>query len=63
MLWEGNIISQNVGKGSVAVLSFEGCSPKQHLVNQYAQSPPINRTRVSTALDNFWRNILLSSHK
>lgn len=36
MLREGNIVSQDVRKGCIAVLALEWGGAEQHLVNQYA---------------------------
>ena len=63
VLRERNIISQNVRKGGIAILALERSRAEQHLVNQYAESPPIHSTRVSAAFDNLRRNILLRTNK
>lgn len=63
MLREGNIVSQDIRKGGIAVLAFERGCAEQHLVNQYAEGPPINSTRMPTTLNNLRRNVLLRANK
>lgn len=63
MLWERHIIPQDIRKRSIAVLSLERRGSEEHLVNQYAQRPPIDRTGMSTAFDNLRRNVLLRTDK
>ena len=62
-LREGYLVPENVGKRCIAVLALERRSSIQHLVYQYTKGPPIDRTCVSTALDDFWRDVLLGTNK
>ena len=53
-----HLIPQNIRKRSIAILTLERRSPKQHLINQYTQGPPIHGTRMATSLDHLRGNIL-----
>ena len=61
--WEGNFVSEDIGECRIPVLALEWCSAEEHFVYQDTECPPVNRTRVSTALDHFWCNVLFSSDK
>lgn len=62
-IWERDVLPEDVGEGAVAVLAFEGRGAVEHLIYQDAQRPPIYRTGMTTALDDLWCNILLSTDK
>lgn len=53
MFGERNLLSKNVGEGRITILALERRCAVQHLINQDTQSPPIHRTRVSAAFDDF----------
>ncbi len=63
MLRERNIVSQDICECSIPVLALEWCCAVEHFVHQNPQGPPINGTSVSTALDDFWRDVLLGTDK
>ena len=63
VLGERNIISQNIRKSGIAVLALERSCAKQHLINQYAEGPPIHCTGVSTSFNYLRGNVLLRANK
>ena len=63
MIWERNLISQDIGECGVAVLPLERRRPEQHLVHQDSQSPPINSTGVAIAFDDLRCDVFLSADK
>jgi len=52
-----HIISKDIGKGGISVLSLERRRTKEHLVDQDAKRPPVDSTGVSVALDHFWCDV------
>ena len=63
MLWEGYLISKDVGKGSIAVLTLEWSSAKQHLINEYTEGPPIDSAGVPVTLDDLGCNVFFRADK
>lgn len=62
-VWEGDLVPQDVRKSRVPVFALEWCCAVQHLVDENAQSPPVDCTSMPTALDYLWRNVFLCSNK
>ncbi len=58
VLWEGDIISQDICKGLVPALALEGSRAEEHFIDQYTERPPIHCACMSTAFDDFWCNVL-----
>lgn len=63
MVWEGNVLAQDVGKGGISVLALERRGSVEHFIDENAQRPPIHCTGVATALDHLGGNVLLGADK
>ena len=55
---KGHLIPQNIRKRRIPILPLKRRGPKQHLINQNPQRPPIHRTRMSTTLNHLGSDIL-----
>lgn len=60
---EGHLVPEDVGERGVPVLALERRRAEKHLVDQNAQCPPIDRTRVTATLNHFRRDVLFCSYK
>lgn len=58
---EGERFLQDLAVHLVGVLIVEWRQPRQHLIKQDTQSPPIHRLRVAIAKQEFRREVLGSS--
>ena len=63
MLGKGHLVSEDIGKGGVSILPFEGRRAEKHLVHQDSQGPPVHRAGVTASFDDFWRDVLLGANK
>ena len=63
MLWKGNLVSQNIRKCLISAFALEGGCTEEHLIDQYAQRPPVHCACMATTFDYFWRNVLFRTHK
>lgn len=63
MIGERDIFSKDIRKCGVAVFALERGCPVQHLVDQNAQGPPIDCTRMSASLDHLGGNIFFGAHE
>lgn len=63
MFGKRDIITEDIGKGGIPILAFEGRGAEQHLVDQYTQSPPIHGACVTATFDDLGRNIFLGANE
>ena len=63
MVWKWYLITENIGKGCIAVLTLEWCCSKEHFVDEDTQGPPIHGTGVSVSFDDLRSNVLLGSNE
>ena len=61
MLRERYVVAQDVRKCSISVFAFERRRTKEHLVDQYAQGPPIDGAGVAAAFDYLRGNVLFGA--
>lgn len=63
MVREGDVLPKDVRKGRIPVLALERGGSVQHLVDENAQSPPVDSAGVAASLDHLRRDVLLSADK
>ena len=63
VLWERYIITQDIGKRRIPVLTLERSCAEQHFVNQNAECPPIYCTGMTISLDHFRSDIFFSTYE
>ena len=63
IVWKRDILTQDIRECRSPVFALERGCAVEHLIYQDAQRPPIHRTGMTTALDNFGRDVLLSPDK
>ncbi len=63
MFREHGIVTKNVSECCISVLSLEGSSAIEHLVDEDSQGPPVNGAGMPTSFDDFWSNVLLGADK
>lgn len=63
MFREGDIVSKDVGECLIPVLAFEWCGAIEHLIDQYAERPPIHSACMSASFDDFGSNVFFCSNK
>ena len=62
-LGEGYFVTEDIGEGGISVLALERRGAEEHLVDQYAQCPPIDGAGVTIAPDHLGCDIFFGADK